>query len=491
MRAGLCWIFLVSLVPLAGAQAAEPASPASQDFAADPDWDGFRNRLLPESLPMVRQDFGYSPTRHAGGSDPGELGGRVQRSVRRASYGKAIPVRTLKDPLHATGRLAVTHAEGGSGAMIGWFHETSRGWRTPNSVAMRIDGNGGKYWLFYEYGTRHGMTGGGGAYEGDRYQTTPTPPFRTGPRVHDWELQYTPGDDDEDGRLDFRIDDRRYTIKVAREHKEDSAQLNRFGIWNVQIAGSELHCYLDDLVVDGQRISLDKDPQWQADGNRVEYQQRVKRPYHDFGYSATNHAGGTTGEIGGILFRDERPAYYAAPTGKLSLEDELKASGKLVFLDASADSGCYLGWFDSQTKQNNDTPEHEARQKNYLAIMIEGPSRVGHYVRPSYGTSQGKGLTTMEDDAGKAWSVLRPDKQVHDWSIHYRPQAAKGRGTITVTLDEKSQTLTLRPDDKKLGTRFDRFGFFNMQAGGHHVRLYADDVTFTNAGDQEKAAKEK
>ena len=68
--------------------------------------------------------------------------------------------------------------------LFGWFHETSRGWRTLNSLAFRIDGNGGKYWVFFEYGTRNWLTGGGGTFDGPRYQTTRTKPFPADGTVH-------------------------------------------------------------------------------------------------------------------------------------------------------------------------------------------------------------------------------------------------------------------------------------------------------------------
>ncbi len=171
-------------VDLPHARSAELAGPFT--FDKDPGWEGFRNRLLPADLPITRQDFGYRTTNQAHGDEPGEIGGIVERSTVPATYGKRIAPRSLNDRLSASGKLVVPHAEGASGVMVGWFNETSRGWRTPNSLGFRIDGNGGKYWMFYEYGTRNWHTGGGGAFEGDRYQTTPTPPFPSGAR-------YTPG----------------------------------------------------------------------------------------------------------------------------------------------------------------------------------------------------------------------------------------------------------------------------------------------------------
>jgi len=115
----------------------------------------------PSPAPSTRQDFGHRASNRAGGKEPGEIGGRIQRSATPASYAKVIPERTLDARLTASGKFAVRSNDGGSGMLFGWFHDTSRGWRTPNSLAFRIDGNGGKYWVFFEYGTRNWLTGGG------------------------------------------------------------------------------------------------------------------------------------------------------------------------------------------------------------------------------------------------------------------------------------------------------------------------------------------
>lgn len=39
--------------------------------------------------------------------------------------------------------------------------------------------------------------------------------------------------------------------------------------------------------------------------------------------------------------------------------------------------------------------------------------------------------------------------------------------------------MDLDPAHRALGAVFDRFGIFNIQAGGHHVEIYLDDVSFT------------
>ena len=138
----------------------------------------------------------------------------------------------------------------------------------------------------------------------------------------------------------------------------------------------------------------------------------------------------------------------------------------------------FFGWFDSQSKQNKQTPEHSARQPNYLAILIEGPSQIGHYFRPGYATSTGSGKFGEPTDAHSP-PVIRPDGKVHEWTMRYDPNGADGRGRITVTLDGEATSLDLAPGEKQQGATFDRFGLFNLQAGGHHVRISFDDLTFS------------
>src|SRR5687768_5192939 len=152
-------------------------------FNADAgEWQGFRNRLVPEPPPTTRQDFGFRE---------GRIGGWIQRSTTPAWYAKVIKPVTLKEPLSANGTFTVKRTEGGSGVLFGWFNALSRGWRMPNSLVIRLDGNANSCWIFFEYGTKSWYTGGGATFEG-RYQTTKTQPLRADGAVHPWRLEYRP-----------------------------------------------------------------------------------------------------------------------------------------------------------------------------------------------------------------------------------------------------------------------------------------------------------
>jgi hypothetical protein len=447
-------------------------APAQQSFDRDPDWEGFRNRLVPDKAKVTRQHFGYRPTNKAGGTKSGEIGGWVERSMTPAYYAKPIPAKTLNDHLTASGRFAVHRDESNTGTLIGWFNDkASRGWRTSDSLTLRIDGNGGKYWVFFEYGTSDWMTGGMGCFEGEAYQTTKTKPFAADGTPHDWSLLYDPAGA---GTITLTLDGTEYHLTLGDGHKARGATFNRFGVFNQQTTGSGMEVYFDDLAVDGERFTFDEDPKWVGTGNDVEFQDRALRPLHDFGFSPTRFAGGrATGEIGGLVWRDERPAYYADRVGPLSLDDRLSASGKVAFTAAGSDSAVYVGWFDSASKRADVSGRTGYPQKNFLGVMVEGPSRIGHYFRPAYGCSDGEGAFPGDGP------VIRPDGQAHDWSIGYDPAAAGGNGRITVTFDGKDQAFDLRPGDRRRGATFDRFGVFNLQRGGNHVVIYLDDLAYT------------
>ncbi len=442
------------------------------DLSTDPLWQGYRNRLTPDQSPTIRQDFGWSPTRQAGGQRRGEIGGHVQRALRPARYAFRLPKPlSLDDRLDASGRFAVSHDSGSSGVLIGWFHGTSAGWRTPNSIAFRVDGNGGNYWLFFEYGTRRGRTAGKGVFAGERYQTTKTPPFLADGTSHPWRLQYDPSGNGGHGLIRFTVDHQTFELPMRQDDRKDGAEFEFFGIWNQETTGGGMDFWLDDLEIHGESYSFDEDPSWIAVGNRVTYRSRTVRPFHDFGYRPTAIMNNKPGATGGVIWRDERPSYYADRIDRLTLNDQLVAQGKIKLVRAAADSAVHIGWFDSAAKRGKSRPDHEQRLASQLSILVEGPSRIGHYVRPTFATASGAG------QVAESGPVLRPDGKVHTWQLSYHPTV--GNGEITVSLDAQKKRIRLTKADREQGAIFDRFGIFNMQSGGWHVEFYLSDLSYT------------
>ena len=177
MTIRIVYILILGIVLLAERTPQSRAADASltqrhQDFSTDPGWEGVGNLADLDQGKTTRQKFGWSPTSHAS-TTPGEIGGLITRSLEPAWYAKKIDPLTFNDRFSASGTISLIDDEGATGILVGFFNKNSRGWRTPNSFIFRLDGNGDKAWVLYEYGTQGWLTAGEGTFEG-RWQTTET-----------------------------------------------------------------------------------------------------------------------------------------------------------------------------------------------------------------------------------------------------------------------------------------------------------------------------
>lgn len=444
-----------------------------EDFARDPGWTIDNLRQPPASWPTRRQDFGWSEATFPGAATPGMVGGWLERSTTPARFSFPIPERTLNNHLHAAGLFRVPRALGNSGALFGWFNDTSRGWRTPKSLVFRVDGNGPRLWVFFEYGTQRRLTGGMGCFEGEAYQTTPTEPFRADGSAHRWSLDYDPAGAAGNGLITFTLDGRPWKLPLEAGHKADGAVFNRFGLFNQELTGEGLEVWFADLEIDGQRLDLRREPGWEGRGNRTNFTDRVLRPFNDAGWRNSARAGGQAGELGGLIWRDEPPWFLARGVGQLSLDQELSAAGRIVMTGAAVDSAVYLGWFEADAKTNRAPARYRAPARNQLALLLEGPSRAGHYLRPVCADRTG---TNFRQDSGP---VILPDGTPHTWSLDYRPGGAGGHGEITWRVDDQQQTVSLPAGLREHGAAFDHFGFFNFQPDGAWLEVYVDDLRFS------------
>ncbi|MCA9448611.1 MAG: hypothetical protein KC931_15920 [Candidatus Omnitrophica bacterium] len=440
-----------------------------ENFDVDPEWEGINNQEAVTPI-TVTQDFYWKPTNQSQGADSGEIGGQVWRAITPAYYGKVIEPMTFDDPLSASGQFRVPSIGGGSGVLIGWFNHQTMGWRPPSWLGFRLD-DGRK--VLVEYNTQTNQAGGN-RLPGD-------PALELG-GVYHWTHQYDPAGASGQGEVRFTIDGPglastvEFVQALAVGHKSQGANFDRFGIINLQRPGSYLRVFFDDLTINGEFFNFDQDPNWGGQGNAITYQDTNLPGVNRFGYSETQYAGGGgSGEMGGRLWRTEEnnPADAAAygddDIGLLSLENPLFASGKMTMTEGAPDSAAVLGWYNSSGR---GWPP-----KNFLGVVIEGPSRVGHYFRPYYGTSQ-EGVSKD----GENGPVVRPDSIPHDWSISYDPAGNGGNGQINVTLDDENKQLQLSPGHKDIGAEFDRFGLFTLEFSGAQTSVFFDDIEYTVEG---------
>lgn len=476
---------LMLLLPALGQETGGSGPGASgvlktEHFDRDPGWEGYHNHLVPEDPPIVIQDFGYSAT-HFAGRAKGEVGGRVQRSTTHAAYAEKIAVKTLDDPLSASGTFALTASSGNSGLFFGWFNARQPGGGRPmNSLGLDMDceGSGARLAVRMITGTNRTCGTFITPFIPGKYRPTP---IRADGTRYSWTLEYDPRANQGDGQFRFTLtsqggrpeefEGKPFTVNLPPGFQREGATFDRFGLSNMMKSGGAVTIYFDDLQYDGKTEDFSRDPGWVGSGNRVTFQDPEQAGAHNFGFRArTNGAGGAVGEVGGDFWRTDKDwGYYADRIGPLTLDDPLKASGKVRLEVGAPDSDMRIGWFRSPTKSRGRPP---AEAGPFLGIHVGGPTRIGHYFRPALATQKGARAETQEGP------VLVPGR-VYEWSLAYDPAANGGRGALRVSLGEETVTLALQEGQKAQLEPFDRFGLLTCYPGGQLVRIAFDDLTYT------------
>jgi hypothetical protein len=461
-----------------------PAEERTQQFDTDPGWDGHNNRATVPAIRTVRQDFGYSRTANAGGK-PGEIGGFISPAAEPAWYARKIERSSFDDPLSASGTLLCQGRQ--FHLLIAFFNAgTVNEWRTANTIALRLIGRGDIFHAYVEYCTSKWRAGGDspGGFATVKDATTgrlTLRGFKTGV-PHHWSLKYDPAGHNGAGTVTVTLGGETAVCHLDAGHKADGATFDRLGILPVlKSADTGGEVWLDDVTVNGEPNDFTNDPQWEGVGNRREYQTADVRPRFDFGYSPTRHAGGqATGELGGLIFRGDcrypgRLAAYGDRLKPLTLDQPLRASGKVALRRGVTDSTVLLGFYHSQDSLEVNPSQNSGLPRSFLGVAVEGPSRDGFLFYPLYrnrGDGQGHAVSNNPPH-------ILPNGKPHDWSLAYDPTAADGRGRIVVALDGKSVVLDLQAGDRKTGARFDRFGLVTTWIDGNAQRVYFDDLTYT------------
>ncbi len=526
-------LFGTMLAVLAGVQIASPFALAAdtrephvrtESFDQDPGWDAFNNRMKPDAgaIREVVQDFGYSPTAHAGGQ-PGELGGQVFRATQQAFYADKIPVKTLNDKLTASGKFSFDPMGGGGGIWFGWFlaQQEVGNARPKNGLGLNFDfeRDGGRLAVRMSNQKNEFCGTFVTPYIPGRFRPSPLHPHTP----YEWTLTYDPQAGGGNGQFQFTLrslrsdettraldaklqaaadalpaeqramfgpkvgrpdyDGKTFVVDLPPGFKQTGATFDHFGLLAGMKEGNPVKVYFDDLKYDGKSEDFAKDPKWDGSGNRQHYAEDLPTGYHDFGFSPETHlAGGSPGEMGGTFWRLTKAyGYYADRIGPLTLNDPLEASGRLTLLVGSPDSEMAFGWFNSSQrdiphhlKNGKQQEGHLDKSDNFLGVYLAGPSRLGRCLQPAVITD--KGTRRIFNNVDRA---PRPAPgQSYQWTLKYDPAGADGNGTLTVTLGEATATLTLDRRTKEEGARFDRFGFF-PSGGGGMVRIYFDDLRYT------------
>ncbi|HEU4753382.1 MAG TPA: hypothetical protein VFU47_09770, partial [Armatimonadota bacterium] len=304
--------------------------------------------------------------------------------------------------------------------------------------------------------------------------------FKSGGAPHQWTLRYDPSANNGGGSVTATIDNRTAVCHLDTGHKADGATFNHFGLMNlVKHADGGGEVWLDDLTINGDAEHFDRDPGWDASGNRRTYETRDIRPRFDFGFSPTHYAGGQAGgELGGEMFRGdgrypEKMAWYADRVGPLSLAGPLHVSGRICLRRGVSDSTTLLGFFNSRTSTAISPAQDTGFPDDFFGVAVEGPSSEGFMLYPAYRV----GHNSRSEPRAALANRIYPDGRSHAWRLDYEPAAEGGR--VTVHLDSGSASLEVSKEDLAAPARFDRFGIVTTRIDGNGQRLYFDDLTYT------------
>jgi hypothetical protein len=505
-----------------------------QSFDDDPGWEAINNRIVAEDPPTVRQDFGWRK---------GEIGGVVSRSRTAAYYAMKVGPLSLAAKMSAAGKIRVMPTTAMGGAYFGFFNSTRQEWRPWSSMAVRInDGDPHQPLMMYDFMTGGWHAGGftvdpiladGSthtwriAYDPDatvakdwadaklhRYlddtKRNPEEEILTRAKVSEpditleqlqqrlaaaadqglivfntrrgvgWDVRHDP--QNWKGKMSFQLDDhplRTNFLNLSQHDDPSPTVIDRFGIFNWQLPGPACEFYLSDLVVNGQKIDLSRDPNWDAKGNRTTFAEQDFHAKQDFGFSKTNHAGDKAGEIGGTFWRtepiDPLHGFYADEVGALTMDDAISFSGHLAFTAGATDAGMFFGYFNKAEEEVVLTGRDEsgAPLPSMMGFAIEGPTRIGYFF-----SSQFTPVDRRLSSAGQGPQFV-PDGKKHAFTFAYDPKANKGNGQIIFTLDGVRYQHDLNPEQRKSGAHFDHFGMMNLRRGGKYVTVWLDDLTYT------------
>jgi hypothetical protein len=214
------------------------------DFSSDPLWQGAGNRVrFANSDLYAYNNFGYSPTAHAGGK-PGELGGRFMscdphEQEFKAFYGDRIGRLTMNHRLVARGRFFADEFSIDSTFGLGWFNASEQGWPIKNFVGVYFDSLSSTGRIVMPLW---------GTSQGTRDRSSEYVTFEPG-KPYEWTLDYDPAAAGGRGAITFAIGDQRVTTPLADGDRQVGAAFDRFGVFNMQWANSKwCDVYLDDLT---------------------------------------------------------------------------------------------------------------------------------------------------------------------------------------------------------------------------------------------------
>ncbi len=462
--------------------AAPPPSYRTTSFATDPGWVGINNRPDPSIACANRQfNFGWKNTNNAGGAN-GEIGGRIDNSsTYQAYYAKKLSsVKTLADRLYASGSMVLPNFNN-TAVLFGWFNaQNSIDWRAAQFFGLRLsDGVGTSNRVYGDFATTNNF-----ATDDFFVPSTGSDYLLISPgQRFTWTAEYDPSAGTYGTTtISVTVSGVTYsaTLPLSDIQRADGATFDHFGFLNIQLGTLNYkNAFVDNLQLNSgpsgatESFDFSTDPGWEGYNNKLSSTDCKVLGRNDFGWSNSNAAGGSAGEIGGTLWVSGKKASYGDRVGPLSLDDRLYVSGRIVLNSANTDSDIpWIGWYNSTT----DTMD-ENGGKNFIGARVGGSAGSGYRLSPTDWNKDGVGGIY---NTFRLAPMLTPKKEAKNFWICYEPNAdSDGNGRLTVGVNTSQTKYKVTAAQKAAGASFDRFGFLNTVADSRSTTLFVDDLRYT------------
>jgi hypothetical protein len=210
-----------------------------EDFSKNPGWEEVGNRgIFKNPMPAGAHDFGFSPTRFAGGS-VGEVGGVFWRGGEYAYYADRVGPLTLDDRLEAKGRVVMVVGGVDADMYFGWFNGANKD--EPPTRAGQFLGIhvGGPTRVGHYFQPALAPLGGPAAHAQGG-------PLLAPGTVYDWTLVYDPSAESGRGAIRATIGKESVTLPLKKGVKRGCV-FDRFGLFAPAVGGQIVKIYMDDL----------------------------------------------------------------------------------------------------------------------------------------------------------------------------------------------------------------------------------------------------
>src|ERR1041384_3792875 len=208
-----------------------------------------------------------------------------------------------------------------------------------------------------------------------------------------------------------------------------------------------LSCMISGLaqLIHGQPLlvkteAFDADPGWAGRNNRAT-DPAPRQIVQNFGFnSSSSNAGGSAGEIGGLITPASESALFGQVITPASFNGSLSASGILNMPQGGGHT--LIGFFNADTANEWRTP-------NTIVLRVYGRGTY-FYAYPEYGT----GLWRAGGGALGGEAAIPSGAATYPFSLSYDPNGAGGQGIVTATLGSYSNVVTLDSGHKADGAVF-------------------------------------